>query len=201
MKKEDESMYKAIRLGDVRAFESFYKKYQPRLFAYGMGILNDDEITRDLVQESFLSFWEHRLNIITDYAVTAYLFRIFHGKCLKYLRQQAIKSNFSQLSELRMKEIEIGYFNPDKNLYGSVFMHEVEELYEKAVKKLPEQCKQIFILSKQQDMKSSEIASQLGLSVRTVENQIYKAIHILREEMKDYALPVVLCLVTQLLFF
>lgn len=192
MKDDHEIIFKAIRKGDVRAFESFYMKYQPRLFAYGMGILNDEETTKDLVQEAFLAFWEHRENILTDYSVTAYLFKIFHSICLKRLRMQAIQSNFSQLSDLKMKEIEIAFYNPDRNILGSVFMHEVEEIYEKAVKKLPEQCREIFLLSKQNEMKSSEIAARLGLSVRTVENQIYRAIHFLRREMKDYALPAVL---------
>ena len=97
-----------------------------------------------------MAFWEHRNNIITDYSVTAYLFKIFHGKCLKHLRTQAVKSNFSELSELKMKEIEIAFYNPDRNLLGSVFMHEVEELYEKAVSKLPEQCREIFIMLRYQ---------------------------------------------------
>ncbi len=191
MENDNEITFKAIRKGDVRAFESFYRKYQPRLFTYGMGILNDEETTKDLVQEAFLAFWEHRENIVTDFSVTAYLFKIFHSICLKRLRMQAIQSNFSELSDLKMKEIEIAYYNPDRNILGSVFMHEVEEIYEKAVKKLPEQCREIFLLSKQNDLKSSEIAARLGLSVRTVENQIYRAIHFLRQEMKDYAMPVV----------
>lgn len=192
MKNENKEIYKAIRKGDIKSFESFYKKTQPRLFAYGMGILNDDEeATKDLVQESFLSFWEHRENIMADYSVTAYLFRIFHNKCLKYLRMKAIQSDFSQLSELKIKEIEISFNHPDRNVFGSVFMHEVEELYVKTVENLPEQCREIFIMSRQRDMRSSEIALKLGLSVRTVENQTYKAIHILRQAMKDYALPAI----------
>jgi RNA polymerase sigma-70 factor (ECF subfamily) len=200
MENDNEITFKAIRKGDVRAFETFYRKYQPRLFAYGMGILNDEETTKDVVQEAFLAFWEHRANIVTDFSVTAYLFKIFHGICLKRLRMQAIQSNFSELSDLKMKEIEIAYYNPDRNILGSVFMHEVEEIYEKAVRKLPEQCREIFLLSKQNDLKSSEIAAQLGLSVRTVENQIYRAIHFLRQEMKDYALPAVAAIFTIVFF-
>ncbi len=194
MTHEDESMYKAIRKGDVKAFERFYKIYQPRLFGYGMGILNDEDATKDLVQESFITFWENREHILTDYSVTAYLFKIFHGKCSKYLRMKAIVTNFSHLSELKMQEIEISYYNPDDNMVGSIFMHDVEALYEKAMQKLPEQCREIFVLSKQTEMKNAEIALKLGLSVRTVENQIYKAMRIMREEMKDYAFPVVLLL-------
>jgi RNA polymerase sigma-70 factor (ECF subfamily) len=194
MKNEDESMYKAIRKGNVKAFERFYKKYQPRLFVYGVGILNDEDTTKDLVQEAFIAFWENREHILTDFSVTAYLFKIFYGKCNKYLRMKSIVTNFSHLSELKLQEMEISYYNPDDNLLGSIFMHDVEALYEKALNKLPEQCREIFVLSKQEDMKSAEIAFKLGISVRTVENQIYKGIRIVREEMKEYALPIVMLL-------
>ena len=68
-------------------------------------------------------------------------------------------------------------------------MHDLEDLYDKTIQKLPEQCREIFMLNKQEEMRSAEIASKLGLSVRTVENQIYRAIRIVREEMKEYALP------------
>jgi RNA polymerase sigma-70 factor (ECF subfamily) len=189
MKKEEESMYKAIRKGNIKAFESFYKKYQPRLFAYGIGIL-----TKDLVQEAFISFWENKEHILTDYSVTAYLFKIFHVKCSKYLRMKSIVTNFSHLSELKLQEMEISFYNPDENILGSIFMHDVEKLYKKALDQLPEQCREIFVLSRQEEMKSAEIAFKLGLSVRTVENQIYKAMRIMREEMKEYALPIVMLL-------
>jgi RNA polymerase sigma-70 factor (ECF subfamily) len=194
MKKEEESMYKAIRKGNIKAFESFYKKYQPRLFAYGIGILNDEDVTKDLVQEAFISFWENKEHILTDYSVTAYLFKIFHVKCSKYLRMKSIVTNFSHLSELKLQEMEISFYNPDENILGSIFMHDVEKLYKKALDQLPEQCREIFVLSRQEEMKSAEIAFKLGLSVRTVENQIYKAMRIMREEMKEYALPIVMLL-------
>jgi len=194
MKKEEESMYKTIRKGNIKAFESFYKKYQPRLFAYGIGILNDEDVTKDLVQEAFISFWENKEHILTDYSVTAYLFKIFHVKCSKYLRMKSIVTNFSHLSELKLQEMEISFYNPDENILGSIFMHDVEKLYKKALDQLPEQCREIFVLSRQEEMKSAEIAFKLGLSVRTVENQIYKAMRIMREEMKEYALPIVMLL-------
>jgi RNA polymerase sigma-70 factor (ECF subfamily) len=130
-------------------------------------------------------------HILTDYSVTAYLFKIFHGKCTKYLRNKAIVTDFSHLSELKMQEIEISYYNLDNNIMGSIFMHDVEKLYENALEKLPEKCREIFVMSNQEELRNAEIATKLGLSVRTVENQIYKAIHIVREEMKEYALPVV----------
>jgi len=186
---DNECQYNAIRKGDLKAFESFYLKYQPRLFVYGMGILNNEEDVMDLVQEAFISFWENKENILTDFSVIAYLYKIFHSKCNKYMRMNAVVTDFSHLSELKIQEIEISYYNRDDNLLNSIYMHDLEELYEKSIEKLPEQCREIFVLNKQEEMRSAEIASKLGISVRTVENQIYRAIRIVREEMKGYALP------------
>ena len=186
---ENECQYNAIRKGDLKAFESFYLKYQPRLFVYGVGILNNEDEVMDLVQEAFISFWENREHILSDYSVIAYLYKIFHSKCLKYLRMNSVVTEFSNLSELKVQEIEISYYNRDDNLLNSIYMHDLEDLYDKTIQKLPEQCREIFMLNKQEEMRSAEIASKLGLSVRTVENQIYRAIRIVREEMKEYALP------------
>lgn len=188
MNNKNECTYTAIRKGDLKAFEKFYLKYQPRLFAYGVGLLNNEDDVMDLVQEAFISFWENRDHILSDYSVIAYLFKIFHCKCNKYLRMNAVVTDFSNLSELKIQEIEISYYNCDDNLLGSIYMHDLEKLYEKSIDKLPEQCREIFVLNKQEDMRSAEIASKLGISVRTVENQIYRAIHIVREEMKEYAI-------------
>jgi len=189
IKNDNECQYNAIRKGDIKAFESFYLKYQPRLFVYGVGILNNEDDVRDLVQESFIAFWENREHILSDYSVVAYLYKIFHSKYLKYMRMNAVVTDFSNLSELKLLEIEISYYNYDDNLLNSIYMHDMEDLYDKTIQKLPEQCRKIFLLNKQEYMRSAEIASKLGLSVRTVENQIYRAIRIVREEMKEYALP------------
>jgi len=189
IEKDSECHYNAIRKGDLKAFESFYLKYQPRLFVYGVGILNNEDDVMDLVQEAFISFWENKENIQTDFSVIAYLYKIFHSKCNKYMRMNAVVTDFSHLSELKIQEIEISYYNREDNLLNSMYMHDLEELYEKSIGKLPEQCREIFILNKQEEMRSAEIASKLGISVRTVENQIYRAIRIVREDMKGYALP------------
>jgi len=103
-------------------------------------------------------------------------------------------TDFSNLSELKVQEIEISYYNHDDNLLNSIYMHDLEDLYNKTIQKLPEQCREIFLLNKQEEMRSAEIASKLGLSVRTVENQIYRAIRIVRKEMKEYAIPTAMLL-------
>ena len=103
MKTETDSFYKDICKGDLKAFEYFYKKYQPRLFAYGVGILGDEEASKDLVQETFIAFWENKERLVTYYSVSSYLFKIFQSKCLSYLRKRTLLSDFSSLSELKLR--------------------------------------------------------------------------------------------------
>ena len=198
MKTETDSFYKDICKGDLKAFEYFYKKYQPRLFAYGVGILGDEEASKDLVQETFIAFWENKERLVTYYSVSSYLFKIFQSKCLSYLRKRTLLSDFSSLSELKLKEIEMSYYSSDNINGGTVFMKEVEELYAKTIN-LPDKCREIFILSKEQDVKAADIAEKLGVSVRTVENQIYKAIKIMRHAMREYAVPAIFLVLSNLL--
>ena len=186
MKTETDSFYKDICKGDLKAFEYFYKKYQPRLFAYGVGILGDEEASKDLVQETFIAFWENKERLVTYYSVSSYLFKIFQSKCLSYLRKRTLLSDFSSLSELKLKEIEMSYYSSDNINGGTVFMKEVEDLYVKTINDLPDKCR-------------ADIAEKLGVSVRTVENQIYKAIKIMRHAMREYAVPAIFLVLSNLL--
>lgn len=108
-------------------------------------------------------------------------------------------SDFSSLSELKLKEIEMSYYSSDNINGGTVFMKEVEDLYVKTINDLPDKCREIFILSKEQDVKAADIAEKLGVSVRTVENQIYKAIKIMRHAMREYAVPAIFLVLSNLL--
>lgn len=118
---------------------------------------------------------------------------------MSYLRKRTLLSDFSSLSELKLKEIEMSYYSSDNINGGTVFMKEVEELYAKTINDLPDKCREIFILSKEQDVKAADIAEKLGVSVRTVENQIYKAIKIMRHAMREYAVPAIFLVLSNLL--
>lgn len=183
---DETNVFKSFRKGDLKAFEHLYKMYQPRTFAYCLNLVHQTEIAKDLVQESFIIFWENRENILTDYSVISYLFKILHSNCLKYLRRAYVMSNFSDLTELKLKELEMNYYSPDKNFFNNIYLKDLEEVYAHSLEKLPEKCKEIFVLSRNNYYTSAEIASRLGLSLRTVENQLYRATKILREELKHY---------------
>lgn len=188
LERDDEHLYALVRKGNEQAFKYFFMKYQPKLFVFCYSITGEEEIAKDLAQETFITFWEKRDTIITDYAVTAYLFKIGQGKCRDYLKRNNLKSNFSDLTEFQLSELELNYYEEEKDILDSLYYKEINNAYEKAIGKLPAQCRAVYNMSHKEELKSSEIASKLSLSLRTVENHLYRATKFIRDEMKRYAL-------------
>ena len=121
MKDECENTFTAIRKGDLKAFELFYKMYQPRVFVYGFGILDDSCTTKDLVQDTFLVFWKNRKHLLADNSVITYLFKIFQCKCTKYFKMNGIVKDIAYMSELKMQEIEKSDYHLDSNEKYPIF--------------------------------------------------------------------------------
>jgi RNA polymerase sigma factor (sigma-70 family) len=116
----------------------------------------------------------------------AYLYRAVHNRCLNFLEQGKVRQLY--VSETVKQEEPM---SAAADAAGDQM--ELQSRITRALSKLPEQCGLIFRLSRFDEMKYAEIATHLGISVKTVENQMGKALRILREELKEY-LPVLLML-------
>lgn len=182
----DPEIVSAIRRGDEQAFEQTFRTYYPRLCNYACTMLKDEEESEEVVQTVFLTIWEKREDLEITLSLKSYLYRAVHNHCLN-----------------RFKHANVREAHKDHTLYVSsgsydsvtevIHASELEERIEKAVSTLPEQCQKAFRLSRFEELKYQEIADQLGISIKTVENQIGKALKILRAELADY-LPVTLWL-------
>lgn len=170
---------------DIKHFESLFQQLQPRLFAFCCKYIDDKELARDFVQECFISLWENYMSVSSSYE--SYLFTAVRNRCLSHFRSLKVHAEYEEAIRLRIKEIEIHPEIPTP--LTEMYLKEVSTLLQQAIEKLPEKCKLVFMMSRYQGMKNQEIADALGLSVRTVEAQIYNALKIVREELKDY-LPV-----------
>ena len=175
-----------IQQGNLIAFEELYFNMQPRLFAFSRKFIDDSEISRDIVQEIFFEFWENRNSTTITSSVTAYLFRTLHNKCLNYIRDQKVHERYSSYIDIKLKEAELLFYDKDMEGYKSIFLQEVQEIFNSTMKSLPESCRQIFHLSRVEGLSNKEIATKLNISVRTVENQVYRALKVLKEDLKDY---------------
>lgn len=179
-----------IRQGNERVFETVFKKHYQALCNYACGILKDMDDAEEVVQSIFLKFWEQREGIEINVSLKSYLYRAVHNTCLNRLKHLKIQETYRQY----VGDYLENSYDSATDILDKVAL---ESSIEDALKKLPEQCRLIFKMSRFEELKYQEIADRLGLSVKTIENQIGKALKIMRTELSDY-LPVVLLM---MLFF
>lgn len=163
--------------------ESAYKETLPDLLAYARRFVPED-VAGDLVQDVFVRLWQRSrafLDIPEGLTRRTYLYRSVRNACKDWLKHQVAVSRYTGETLYLLKQEEIDYS-------ARRSLQEQEALFEKvaeSVGKLPGRCKEIFIMHYHQHLRSGEIAEYFGISQRTVEAQLYKALQILRSELAD----------------
>ena len=161
-----------------KSFESTFKAYYPNLVAFAYKYIPDINICEDLVQELFIDLFEKKDQLRIKNSVKPYLFQSMHNRCISYLRKQkTIEKNESQ--------IKLSDYDEFRDTLVEV---EFEYKVYQEINKLPEKCREIFMLSRFEDFSNEEIAQKLKISKRTVETQVSKALKILRESLSPKAL-------------
>ena len=188
----DSDILLAIRQGNERVYETVFRKYYQALCNYACGILKDMDDAEEVVQSIFLKLWEQREGIEINVSLKSYLYRAVHNTCLNRLKHLKIQETYRQYVGDYLEDT----FDSATDIMDKV---ELENRISEALEKLPEQCRIIFKMSRFEELKYQEIANELGLSIKTIENQIGKALRIMRTELSDY-LPVILIFVKFLNF-
>ena len=185
MELENESIGTLLAQKDETAFEQVFKTHFKRLHAYAFTILRDEVEAEEMVQQVFFKLWERNENLTLTGSVSAYLYRAVHNESLNYLKHQKVRSNHQLHVAYSMKnEVE----HPAKKVMAG----ELEKKIHTALNELPEQCRTIFQMSRFDELKYREIADRLGISVKTVENQMGKALKLLREKLVDFLIFILL---------
>jgi RNA polymerase sigma-70 factor (ECF subfamily) len=158
-----------------RALEIVFREYYPDVCRSVLRIIPDAGIAEDIAQDVFYDLWRKRekLNINTSFG--AYLRRAARNKSLNYIRDRKINPE----GEEKIPHRSAGQTDANRKLE----IQDLERSIDQAVGALPERCRQIFSLSRFEEMTYQEIADQLGISIKTVENQISKALRLLREAL------------------
>lgn len=175
----DPETLSALRRGDERAFERLFRTHYAPLCGYAHTFLKDDADGEEVVQTVFLALWEKRETLDIAVSLKAYLYRAVHNHCLNRLKHLRIRDEHAGYV---LATTEPGFDSATAQLIGG----ELEARVEAAIAQLPAQCQAIFRMSRFEELRYQEIADQLGLSVKTVENQVGKALKLLRAELAEY---------------
>ena len=165
-----------------KIFENIFHQYYSPLCNYAIKIVKEDGVVEDIVQNVFISIWESgKFYNIDNYE--GFLLRAVKYKCIDYLRSKRITSDIplESISEL----------TPSKTS-SDIAEEDIEPLLHFFASKLPPKTKEVFLLSRKSGMTYKEISEELEISVKTVENQMGRALRILRKVLKDYDLLMLL---------
>ncbi|MNJ86625.1 RNA polymerase sigma factor [compost metagenome] len=166
-----------------------FRDYYKPLVRYGNTFLKDSDETEDIVQQVFVSLWEKRTQLDIHTSIRAVLYKSVQNACLNKIKHLKVRSTYVE---------DIKAMNVSEDSSDPVLANELQERIQLAMESMPEQCGRIFKMSRFEQLRYQEIADQLGLSVKTVENQMGKALKIVREELKDY-LPLLILFFIQTL--
>jgi RNA polymerase sigma-70 factor (ECF subfamily) len=174
----------ARQYDDETAFEQLFKTHYNALHVYAQVILKDEDVAEEIVQGMFLKFWEKRGSLKIQ-SIKAYLYKCVYNDSLNYIKQEKTKSKYQDFTVHTMD-------TEHEPAAAKVELKELQQHLSEALNHLPEQCRTIFQMSRFEELKYREIADHLGLSIKTVENQMGKALKILRLKLADFLVFVLL---------
>ncbi len=182
---KDQKLIERLRQGDENALKLIYDLYWEPLFIYAFNLLKKREVSEDIIQEVFIKIWEKRNSLQIKTTLKGYLFTCVLHKVYDTFRKDngvfsaAVFENFDK---------KIQNANPESKL----IYKELEAQIHTAVNLLPEKCKAVFVLSRENQLSHKEISKQLNISTKSVEAYITKALKILRPTLTNISNIVIL---------
>lgn len=157
--------------------QEFHRYYEP-LCQYAFTLLKEQHPCEDIVQDIFLHVWEKKQNLVGEESLRFYLYTAVRNNCITYL-QKSRKSVVTGLTGHESASSPTVLYNAEKAEI------DFANLLKEALDRLPPKCREVFVLSRMSRLTYQQIADTLGISVKTVENQMGKALKILRTFIKE----------------
>ena len=172
----DQCLVEGIKNSNQGVFELIFNYYYSGLVIFADRITKNTAVSEDIVQTVFLKLWETR-ETLEIRSFRSYFVQCVKNRCIDHIRNQQVKNRF----DAHLAETEVVLTEED--LWTK---NELSHLLEVAIADLPPRCREVFWMSRQENLKIGEIADKLNISKRTVETQISKALKILRVKLIDY---------------
>ncbi|HEY0177757.1 MAG TPA: RNA polymerase sigma-70 factor [Pedobacter sp.] len=172
----DEQLTLLLKTGNKAAFTEIYNRYWPLLFLHVRRMLSDDELAQDVVQELFTRIWNKAEGLEFTTSLSAYLYSSVRNRVFNVIKHEKIKE--SSLLDIA-KFMEEGTLLADERLR----YQELVNVIEAEITKMPEKMREIFELSRKDNLSHKEIAARLGISEHTVRKQVQRALKNLRHKL------------------
>ncbi len=179
---DNKRLIAGLKDGDKRAYEFLFREYYAALCHYAERFLKDQSLAEDVVAQVFCNLFVKRKELVIQ-SIQPYLFFSVRNSALNQLRSQKNKTEIEESSELH---VLTGYDLKANDFISPILHREAEKLLDDAINTLPPQCKEIFLLSRNERLSHKEIALKIGISVNTVETQMSRAIKKLSKLLGGY---------------
>ena len=172
---DDRDLLERLKTGDQAAFDSMFRAHYAHLVAFAYGMLRDRAAAEDIAQEVMLELWRRRADLSIFESLRAYLLRATRNRSLNQLRH----ANVARRAEPQI----VGEETVNATGTSRLVADELRDAIASAIAELPPACREVFELSRARGLRYSEIATTLGISVKTVESQMGKALRHLRTRL------------------
>lgn len=190
----DNNVIGYLKKGNESAFRYIFDKYYDYLCLIADSYLRDRFLSETIIGEIIYNLWEIRENVDIKYSLRSYLVRSVKNRCINYLQQEYVQREVSINQYEDRAAIEELFFIESKHPLENLLEQELENKINEVISNLPTECRQVFQMSRFDNMKYEEIASALGISVNTVKYHMKNALMKLRMELKDYVISVLVLL-------
>lgn len=180
-------------LHTMELFTRFFQENQERFLSFAYSYTRDKATAEDIFMESMISLWENREKWEKDSNMQALLLTIIKNKSLNYLEHEQVRMRAEEnINSHKQRELDLRISTLEACEPNTIFDTEIQHIVYNTLEQLPEQSRHIFILSRYHDTPNRKIAEQLGISIKSVEFHITKALKLLRLELKDYLATILL---------
>jgi len=172
---------------DLKIFNQMYAEYRTRFIRFAYTYVRDTAAAEDITADAFVHYWENRASLQPDTNPPAYVLGVIKNKCLNHLQHLRVRETVEKELqnhaewELRTRVEMLEACNPEE-----LFVAEIQDIVKRTLAKLPARTRQIFTMSRNENMPYNEIATKTNMTPKGVEFHISKALKALRNSLKDY---------------
>ena len=174
----DEDLIELLKEGSTAAFEELYNRYWEKLYNSARKRLSEAEIAEELVQDFFTSLWLNREKLVIHSSFNSYVHSSIRYLVYNHYQKETVRRVYQENTQ-RVLALE------DNSTQELLSLKELNKVLEEGVEKLPAKCRTVYELSRKEYKNNKEIASLLGISEKTVENHLTKALRNIRLSLKD----------------